>query len=56
MLEQTVALEPDGEALLDRVCDSDLWLADDLPTPTPAERKPPAADAAGDGGRMNLDD
>lgn len=56
VLEHTVALEPDGRALLDRVCDSELWLADDLPTPTPAERKPPAPDSAGDRGQMNLDD
>ena len=53
VLERSVALEPEGKALLDRVCASELWLADDLPTPTPAERKPPAA---GDRGPMNLDD
>ena len=56
VLERTISLEPEGKALFDRVCDSELWLADDLPTPISAERKPPAPDAAGDGGQMNLDD
>ena len=41
ILEQTIALEPMGTALLEEVCDSALFLADDLPRPTTRERKPP---------------
>ena len=41
LLEATVALEPEGVALLDEVCASPLFSADDLPTPTSDERKPP---------------
>ena len=41
LLEATVALEPEGAALLDEVCASPLFSADDLPTPTNEERKPP---------------
>ena len=41
LLEATVALEPKGVALLDQVCASPLFSADDLPTPTNEERKPP---------------
>ena len=42
VLEATIALEPKGAALLEEVCDSDLFTADELPTPTPSERKPPS--------------
>ena len=41
LLEATLALEPEGAALLDEVCVSPLFSADDLPTPTNEERKPP---------------
>ena len=41
LLEATLALEPEGVALLDEVCASPLFSADDLPTPTKEERKPP---------------
>ena len=41
VLESTIELEPEGEALLDEVCASPLFTADELPTPTDAERKPP---------------
>ena len=41
LLEATIALEPEGAALLDEVCVSPLFSADDLPTPTNEERKPP---------------
>ena len=41
LLEATVALEPEGVTLLDEVCASPLFSADDLPTPTKEERKPP---------------
>ena len=40
LLEATLALEPKGAALLDEVCASPLFSADDLPTPTNEERKP----------------
>ncbi len=42
LLEATVALEPEGATLLDEVCASPLFSADDLPTPTNEERKPPS--------------
>ena len=41
VLEETVRLQPDGAALLDEVCASDVFTADELPTPTDAERQPP---------------
>ena len=41
VLEHTIALQPEGAALLDEVCASPLFTADELPTPTDAERKPP---------------
>ncbi len=41
LLEATITLEPEGVALLDEVCGSALFSADDLPTPTDEERKPP---------------
>ena len=43
VLEETVRLQPEGTALLDEVCGSDLFLADELPTPTAEEREPPGA-------------
>ena len=42
VLEATIALEPKGTALLEEVCESDLFTADELPVPTPKERKPPS--------------
>ena len=41
LLEATLALEPEGATLLDEVCASPLFSADDLPIPTNEERKPP---------------
>ena len=41
VLERTIALQPEGEALLEEVCASPLFTADELPTPTETERKPP---------------
>ena len=41
VLEATVALEPEGVTLLEEVCASPLFSAQDLPTPTNEERKPP---------------
>ena len=43
VLEATIALQPEGEALLDRVCASATFSKDELPTPTEAERQPPSA-------------
>ena len=43
VLEETVRLQPEGAALLDEVCGSDLFVADELPTPTAEERQPPGA-------------
>ena len=42
VLEATIALESKGTALLEEVCESDLFTADELPVPTPKERKPPS--------------
>ena len=41
LLEETIRLQPEGEALLDEVCASPLFTADELPKPTDAERKRP---------------
>ena len=41
VLEATIDLQPEGAALLEEVCASDLFTADELPTPTDQERKPP---------------
>ena len=41
VLEATIALEPKGAALLEEVCNSDLFTADELPTPTNRERRAP---------------
>ena len=46
VLEATLATRCEGEALLDRVCAGPLFSADDLPTPTKAERQPPRRDGA----------
>ena len=41
VLEHTIELQPEGVALLDEVCASALFAADELPQPADAERKPP---------------
>ncbi len=41
VLEHTIALQPEGAKLLDEVCASPLFAADELPSPTDAERKSP---------------
>ena len=41
VLEETIRLQPEGGALLDEVCASDLFTADELPMPTDEERLPP---------------
>ena len=46
VLERTVALEPEGEALLEEILASDLFTASELPHPQPHERKPPSARGA----------
>lgn len=46
VLEATLAMRGEGEALLDRVCSGPLFSAGDLPSPTPAERQPPRRDGA----------
>ena len=43
VLEATIALQPKGEALLKEVCESDLFLSNELPNPTREERQPPRA-------------
>ncbi len=43
VLEETVRLQPEGAALLAEVCAGPLFTADELPTPSAAERRPPAA-------------
>ncbi len=41
IIEHTVEVTPQAADLLDRIVAGPLFLASDLPTPTPAERKPP---------------
>ncbi|MFN2468848.1 MAG: type ISP restriction/modification enzyme [Gaiellaceae bacterium] len=41
MIEHTVALGPELDALLDEIVGGDLILAEELPQPTPEERQPP---------------
>ena len=41
VLEHTIALQPEGAALLEEVCASLLFTAAELPVPTDTERKPP---------------
>ena len=41
LLEETIRLQPEGEALLEEVCASPLFTAGELPKPTDAERKRP---------------
>ena len=41
VLEETVKLEPDGAALLEEVCASDLFSRNELPIPRDEERQPP---------------
>ena len=43
VLEETIRLQPEGAALLDAVCASELFTADELPKPSDAERQPPGA-------------
>jgi len=43
VLEETVRLQPEGAALLDEVCGSELFTADELPSPSDDERQPPGA-------------
>ena len=43
VLEETLRLQPEGAALLDEVCASDVFSAAELPTPTAEERRAPAA-------------
>ena len=47
VLEATLALQPEGAALLDEVCSSKLFTKDELPVPSDEERQAPksAADA-----------
>ena len=41
VLELTIELQPVGAGLLEEVCDSELFSAAELPTPSAAERRPP---------------
>ena len=41
VLEETIRLQPEGAALLEEVCASALFSAQELPTPTEEERRPP---------------
>ena len=41
VLEATIALGPNGAALLESVCDSEIFTTDELPVPTSRERAPP---------------
>ena len=41
VLELTISLQPEGEGLLDKIVNSSLLSAGDLPTPSAEERRPP---------------
>ena len=45
-LESTVALQPEGAALLEEICAGPLFAASELPSPSAAERRPPDVNAA----------
>ena len=47
VLEATLALQPEGTALLHDVCSSQLFTQDELPTPSSEERRSPRTAAAG---------
>ena len=47
VLEATLALQPEGAALLHEVCSSQLFTQDELPTPSSEERQSPRTAAAG---------
>ena len=47
VLEATLALQPEGAALLHEVCSSRLFTQDELPTPSSEERQGPRTTAAG---------
>ena len=46
VLEATLALQPQGENLLNEVCASPLFQKDELPSPTTEERRPPISTAS----------
>ena len=41
VIESTLNLQPEGEALLEKVCASDIFHQDELPRPSDEERRPP---------------
>ena len=41
VIEATLAMQPEGSELLERVCASDLFSEDEFPKPTNDERRPP---------------
>lgn len=45
VLEATLAMEPDLSSTLDKIVEGDCFTADELPTPTDAERAPPSKKA-----------
>ena len=47
VLEATLALQPEGAALLHEVCSSQLFTQDELPTPSSEERQSPRTAVAG---------
>ena len=49
VLERTIALQPVGSALLEEVCASELFSAEELPTPSAAERRAPRRPVSGAG-------
>lgn len=46
ILESTIALQPEGAALLEEICAGPLFTAAELPSPSAAERRPPDVNAA----------
>ena len=53
VLEATIDLQPEGEELLDRVCASETFSKDELPTPTDEERQPPSVGSPAQGSLLD---
>ena len=53
LLEATIKLRPEGAALLEEVCASDIFLRDELPSPTEQDRRPPS-NAPAQGAQLEL--
>ena len=53
VLEATIAFQPEGEQLLEKVCASETFSKSELPTPTDEERRPPRLESPVQPGLMD---